>query len=49
MVKKILILFFTFNILFLQAKSEIVNNIKVSGNQRVSDEVIKIHMTDYII
>ncbi len=42
MVKKILVLFFIYSFFIFQAKSESVNKFKVVGNERVSDEVIKI-------
>ena len=42
MLKKILILFLLFNVFILQAQSKTIKNFKVIGNERISDEVIKV-------
>jgi len=42
MLKKILILFLLFNLFILHAQSKTIKNFKVIGNERISDEVIKV-------
>ena len=42
MFKNIIFLIFAFLLLFTNVNSEILNRIEINGNQRISDETIKV-------